>query len=241
VLLQNTYILKRKYEVPLYKKNHKPHYLKKKHFIYELVDHVDFKKRKPLDLILTKYVAGVGNVGTRITMPPNKAYNRFLLPGLADYATPENIEKYTKLAIQIKDVPFSSVSVEKTIKYLSSIRVSMIMSKDVAWTLEKWHVRTNFRKAGIIVPMDAITMPERSISGPNLDIDGKEFYVTLTLNNCEKIKVRCCIYQWTLGSITQTVPEFWKLSLEPIFPEDKPILDSLPVPSRPEQYFSKNV
>jgi large subunit ribosomal protein L9 len=241
VLLQNTYVLKRKYEAPLYKKNHKPHYLKKKHFIYEVVEHVALKKRKPLDLILTKFVTGVGNIGTRVTMPPNRAYNKFLLPGLAVYATPENIEKYRKLATEVDDAPFSSVTVEQTMQYLSCMRILMIMSKDVPWTLEKWHVRTNFRKAGIIVPTDAITMPEKSISGPNLDIDGKEFYVTLTLNNCEKIKMRCCIYHWGADSITQTVPEFWKLPLEPIFPEDKPILDSLPPPWKPEQYFSNNV
>jgi len=174
-------------------------------------------------------------------MPPNRAYIKFLLPKLAVYATPENIEKYTKLASQIDDAPFSSVSVEKVMKYLSTMRIMIIMSKNVPWTLERWHVRTNFRKAGVIIPTDAITLPEKPISGPNLDIDGKEFYVTLTINNCEKIKVRCCIYHWTSESIVQTIPEFWKLPLEPIFPEDKPILDSLPAPWRPEQYFSEDV
>lgn len=181
-------------------------------------------------MILTQYVTGLGNVGTRVTMHPKPAYTQLLLPRLADYATPENIEKYTRLATDQGDkTPFSSALVEKTMTYLSQKRISIVMSKDVSWTLEKWHIKANFRKAGIYLSEDTITMPERPISGPNLDLEGKEFYVTLTINNREQVKVRCCLHHWTPDKTSQIyVDQFYKMPSEPIFPEDKPILDSLP-------------
>lgn len=228
IFLQNTFILKRRHPVPLYKKNSKPHRFKTRHFIYDLVEDANIRRKKPLDLILTQYVSGLGNAGTRIKMHPNQAYAELLLPKLAEYATPENIEKYSKLLDQ-QDAPFSSSTVEQTMKYLSQKRITMIMSQDVPWTLEKWHVRVSFRKAGILVPEDNITLPEKPISGPNMDIEGKEFYITLTINNCEQVKVRCNIHHWTPDKSKQVyVEEFYKLPNEPMFPEDKPILDSLP-------------
>ncbi|XP_011689837.1 PREDICTED: 39S ribosomal protein L9, mitochondrial [Wasmannia auropunctata] len=227
---RNTFILKRKAPTSLHKKNSKPHRLRTRHYIYDLVEDTNVRRKEPLDLILTQYVAGLGNVGTRVQMHPKPAYETLLLPKLADYATPENVEKYTKLATsQGGDTPFSSATVEKTMKYLSRKRISIMMSKDVPWTLEKWHVRANLRKAGILVPEDAIAMPERPISGPNLDLQGKEFYVTLTINNREQVKLRCMVHHWTSDTSAQIrTEEFWKQPGEPIFPEDKPVLDSLP-------------
>lgn len=229
MFLQNTYILKRRYPPYTHKKNSRPKLLKSKHFIYDVVENTNARQEEPLDLILTQYVTGLGNVGTRVSIHPSIAYPKLLLPKLADYATPENIEKYTKLAMdQGDDTPFSSPTVEKTIKYLSHKRISIVMSKDMPWTLEKWHVKANFRKAGIYIPEDAITMPEKPISGPNLDLEEKEFYVTLMINNREQVKVRCCLHHWSpLNKIVKT-HEFWKQPNEPIFPEDKAILDSLP-------------
>lgn len=231
--MQNTFVLKRRYALPLHKKNRPPKRMRGSNFIYDLVEDTNVKRKKPLDLILTQYVAGLGNVGTQVTMHPAIAYPKLLLPKLAEYATPENLEKYTKLATDQGDnTPFSSKLVEKTVKYLSQKLISIVMSKDVPWTIEKWHIKASFRKAGIYLPEDAVTLPEKPISGPNLDIQGKDFYVTLTINNREQVKVRCRLHHWTPDKARQIIDphnEFWKKSSEPIFPEDKPILDSLPL------------
>lgn len=227
MLLQNTFILKRRHAPYLHKINHSPRAFKGKHFIYDLVEDTNVKKKEPIDLILTQYVKGLGNAGTLVSMSPGKAYVELLLPRLADYATPENIKKYMKLAEDLGDrTPFSSAIVESTIKYLSEMRLMVEISKDIPWTLEKWHIKTCFRKAGIHAPEDTITMPEKTISGPNLDIEGKEFYVTLTINNREQVKVRCCLHHWSPAQLDNT--ELWNIPGEPIFPEDKPILDSMP-------------
>lgn len=222
--------MKRRCQPFLHRKNCKPKHLKTRHFIYDLVEDTNVKKQESLDLILTQYVAGLGNAGTRVTVRPKQAYSTLLLPKLADYATAENIEKYSKLAMDQGDnTPFSSASVEGTIKYLSQSRISVVMSKDVPWILEKWHIKASFRKAAIYLTEDTIIMPEKPISGPNLEIEGKEFFVTIVINNREQVKVRCCLHHWTSDKAAQIfIDEFWKLPAEPIFPEDKPILDSLP-------------
>lgn len=56
------------------------------------------KKQPHIDVILTSYVAGIGRKGEIVNVAPNFAYNKLLIPGLASYVTPENIEKYSKVA-----------------------------------------------------------------------------------------------------------------------------------------------
>jgi large subunit ribosomal protein L9 len=55
------------------------------------------------------------------------------------------------------------------------------MNRETKWTLEPWHIRVSFRKAGIILPESAITLPEKKISGPDLNLEGKDFIVTITV------------------------------------------------------------
>lgn len=55
------------------------------------------------------------------------------------------------------------------------------MNKENPWTLQKWHIRTSFRKCGYTVPEEAITMPDKPIKGPNMDLEDREFYVTVTV------------------------------------------------------------
>lgn len=76
--------------------------LRTRNYLYELVKNTNCEKKPDLDIILTSYVDGLGNVGDRVSVKPGYAYNNLLLPGLAVYATPENIEKYKNL--EIKDV-----------------------------------------------------------------------------------------------------------------------------------------
>lgn len=55
------------------------------------------------------------------------------------------------------------------------------MNKDVPWTLEPWHVKASFRKAGFHVAEDAIQIPSKPITGPDMSLEDKEFYVTVTV------------------------------------------------------------
>lgn len=42
----------------------------------------------------TYLFSGVGNPGEVLSLRPNQAYRQFLMPGLAVYANPDNLEKY---------------------------------------------------------------------------------------------------------------------------------------------------
>lgn len=63
--------------------------------------------------------------------------------------------------------------------------LSVIMNRENPWTLKPWHIRVAFRKAGVIVPEEAIELPPKEIKGPDMNIQNKEFYVTITV---------CCFF-----------------------------------------------
>lgn len=233
-LFQNTIILKRRKEPPLYRKGSKPPKFRGRHYIYDVVEDTNARKRPPLTMILTKYVEGLGERGDKITMAPFRAYDRLLLPGLAVYDTPENNTKYVDdEAIKIAS-QHSSPFAPRTISVMRHMIVNITMSNDTPWTLERWHVRAAFRKCGVHLSDHCITMPNHEINGPNHDLENREFYVIVTLNNTEKTPVRCRIHHHSNDvHDKKNIPvniDFYKHMAEPIFPEDKAVLDTLPVP-----------
>ncbi|KAJ8670135.1 hypothetical protein QAD02_001394 [Eretmocerus hayati] len=227
---RNTWVLKRMYPVPLHKKGCPGRRLKPKHYIYRKVINMNDEPMKPLSLILTQYVSGVGDPGDRVLLKHDQAYNEFLLPGKAVYDTELNREKYVQ---EKKTKAYSSLYVEAMVKFLSQFCLLVRMNIENPWVLEKWHIKTCFRHAKVMVPEDAITMPSHEISGPNLDNEGKEFYVTVTINKREEVKVRCRLFHDTSDVLAKIEhqPNFHLAPGEPIFPEDKEILDSMPRPA----------
>ncbi|XP_050675381.1 39S ribosomal protein L9, mitochondrial [Leptidea sinapis] len=230
---RNTFILKRKWPPPLHKKGGKPDKMKSRHFVYELVEDTNVKKQQDMKVILSQFVDGVGNVGDVVSLRPNTAYRKFLLPGLAVYATPENLEKYKSDENKPKvEKSYSSPYVPRTIGCLSRLVLQISMSKTTPWKLEPWHIRTSFRKVGFVVPEETITMPPQEIQGPDLSLQEKEFYVTVKINNREDVNVRCRIYHWATTALEKLpwVAFHWKKPLEPLFPEQAEILEKLPLP-----------
>ena len=59
--------------------------------------------------------------------------------------------------------------------------LKVYVSKENPWTLEKWHIRAAFRRSSFWVPDHAIKMNERPVSGPNAELEGKVFLVTVTV------------------------------------------------------------
>ncbi|XP_050590795.1 39S ribosomal protein L9, mitochondrial [Bombus affinis] len=229
---RNTYILKRKYRVPLHKKYERLPRLTHKHFIYEFVEHSTQRKQKKIDLVLLESVKNIGEKGQKVSVSSQKAYESLILPKLAVYATPENLKKYVieDVDIQRRLSKYSSQFVEKTISILSQCYLPVTMSMDHPWTIEKWHVKVAFRNEGYIVPEYAITLPEKTISGPDLLIENKEFYVIVKINNIEEVKVRCRVHHYTSNlekKIEYDVP-YYLLPSVAIFAEDQSILNSLP-------------
>ena len=59
--------------------------------------------------------------------------------------------------------------------------VSVAVSQENPWTIEKFHIRSAFRRSGICVPDHAIKIGERTISGPSMDLEKKIFLVNVTV------------------------------------------------------------
>ncbi|XP_013135739.1 PREDICTED: 39S ribosomal protein L9, mitochondrial [Papilio polytes] len=228
---RNTFILRRRWPPSLHKKHGKPSKLRGRHFVYDLVEDTEVVKKPDMKIILNQFVEGVGESGDVLTLSPAKAYKNFLVPGLAVYATPENIAKYKvdENKPKVKS-NFSSPYVQRTMGCLSRLLLQISMSKTQPWTLEPWHVRTSFRKAGFVVPEDTITLPPVKISGPDLSLQEKEFYVTVKINNKEEVNVRCRIHHWATGLEKLPWVEFhWKKPCDPLIPEQAAELAKIPL------------
>lgn len=208
----------------LNKKNQEPKRLKAKHHIYDLVEDRNTKKKPEVNVILTTYVDGLGNKGDSVVVTSRFAYNKLLLPGLAVYDTPENKLKHQKIesANKADEITYSSQFVLRTINVMQNRLIGVVMNKTQPWTIERWHIRTSLRKAGInVLDESAIELPKEKITGPDPDKQGKQFVVTVTINNTEKAKVRCRIHHYSNDpkKAEPFIPEFWKLPPEPLFPD----------------------
>ncbi|GJQ79219.1 hypothetical protein Trydic_g5464 [Trypoxylus dichotomus] len=219
--IRTTFILRRKTPPQLHKKGGSSKRLKSKHYVYDLVQDTDTVRQPNIDIILTEFIKAVGNKGEKISMKPNFAYNQLLLPGLGVYATPENLEKYKEESTS--KIQYSSRSAQMMVSILSNKTISVVMNKEIPWSLKPWHITTSFRKCGYHVPENAVTMPTKPIEGPNMDIENKEFFVIVTINNNEKVQVRCRIHHWST-SVIHRIPyeyEFWKKPTKPIFSSEE--------------------
>lgn len=214
-------MLKRRWPLKLHKKNGKPDKLRGRHFVYDLIEDTSMRPQINLELILTSFVEGVGQKGDVVTVKHNFGYNKLLLPGLAVYKTPENLEKYAsnRQMTQTDEEKHSSPYAERTVNVLQSLVFNLVMNKDHPWTVEKWHIRASFRKMNIYVPDECIELPEEPITGPDMNKQNKEFFVTVTINNLEKARVKFRIHHWATEPSERLpyVYEFWKQPTEPIF------------------------
>ena len=71
----------------------------------------------------------------------------------------------------------------------------MLVNDTNPWTINQDHIRISLRAAGYSVPNECITLPKTIISGPDVERwQGKDFAVTLTINNKEKVNVRCLLH-----------------------------------------------
>lgn len=214
--------MKRQIDPFLHKKNQKPRKLKSRDFNYDLVEDINRRKHPDLQVILTQFVEGLGQKGDIINVRPTFAYNKLLLPGLAVYVTPENIEKFKPKAGEVthQEEKHSSQFAQRTVNMLQYRVFAIVMNKDHPWELEPWHIRASLRKCGYFIKSDsAIELPAEKITGPDLTKQNKEFIVIVTVNNTEKAKVRCRIHHWSVDPSDRLpyVFEHWKQDAEPLF------------------------
>lgn len=232
---RSTFILKRRLPIPKFKKHVDPEFMLRKlpeeYSEYLVVETGDDREYPPVELILTDTVEDVGQPGQIVKIEPILAYDLVIL-GKALYATPDNINK-VQLLPEDAIAKFSSLSAYKTMKQLGKKVLSVYMDMHESWTIEPWHIRTNFKLAGVqVLSADCIELPEKPISGPNLALEGKDFAIYLTINNSERIPIRCRLRHFTKIYSNRIVlpPDHDCVPSEPILPEQKELLDSIPLP-----------
>ncbi|XP_054259023.1 39S ribosomal protein L9, mitochondrial isoform X2 [Macrosteles quadrilineatus] len=184
---RTTIIVKRPFPPTLYKEGNHVRLRNRTHY-YDFVEDTNTRPDRLVNVVLSSYVEGIGNPGDLISMKISAAYNKLLVPGLADYATPEMIEYSKKIKadmeLQASRVP---VSVERSIKCLQRGKILVMMNQNNEWTIEPWHIRANARKCGIhILSEDSIELPPKPIKGPDMALQGKDFFITL--KNYQDIK-----------------------------------------------------
>lgn len=69
----------------------------------------------------------------------------------------------------------------QTIHNLGDLSISVIMNSETSWTMEPRHVRASFIEMGFLIPLKNIKLPPEPISGPNMDLENKLFFVTVTV------------------------------------------------------------
>lgn len=203
----------------LHKKGEKPRKLRHRAFIYELVEDTTVKRKPDMEVLLTAYVEGVGDKGDIVSVRPNFAYNKLLLPGLAVYNTPENFAKYKPAEGAKTEKLHSSPFAQRAVNCMENRIIQVTMNKFNSWKVEPWHIRASMRKAGInVLDENAIELPKEPITGPDPMKQGKEFTVTVTVNNLEKATVRCRIHHWSNDPNTREpyIFEHWKQQAEPL-------------------------
>ncbi|EEC05185.1 ribosomal protein L9, putative [Ixodes scapularis] len=74
-----------------------PRTLRSRHYIYEYDEVTEVKKKEPLDVILMDVVEGLGNKWDIVSVTPVYGLTQLIVPGLAIYATPDNLALREKM------------------------------------------------------------------------------------------------------------------------------------------------
>ena len=102
--------------------------MKSRSFVYDLVEDTTIKKKPNIEVVLTKFVDGIGEKGDVVSLSRNNAYYNFLLPGLAVYKTDESLKKYARKE--------DDQTVEDMHSSPFAQRVSFVMSQEIYGALD---------------------------------------------------------------------------------------------------------
>ncbi|XP_077997027.1 large ribosomal subunit protein bL9m-like [Glandiceps talaboti] len=165
--------------------------IKPRHKVYKVVK--DTRKPPPseMQLILIQDVQRYGKKGDIVTVSKKVGRNKLLAPGLAVYPLPDNIQEYC-LAKQTSDKTESisnlSVMALKTIEFLKKKPVTIAVKDDIKFEISKYHVSDTYEsKLGVVVPENAVTLPETPITGFG------EYPIQITMNGVETVDTRLIV------------------------------------------------
>lgn len=170
-------------------------------FIYEEIEEFEAQEQPKLKLLLLKTIDELGVPGNIVEVDADYGRFHLLSSNAAVYASDYNIklfEDLIKVGSEQHSGP-SSAFVGSTIKKLVNDVILIVMNDLNPWTITPKHVQIGLRAAGYCVPLECISLPSTPITGPDLEQkQGKDFAVEITINNHEKIHVRCLLHHKSL-------------------------------------------
>jgi len=96
------------------------------------------------------------------------------------------------------------------------------MNSFTPWTIEKWHIKASLRRHKVWVTEDQIEIPGGQISGPDSSLQDKEFIAVLTINNHEKVKLRCRIHHLLDDTCdTKRTDSYYLTMAEPVWEHER--------------------
>lgn len=194
-----------------------------KYMIYE-IEELSQQDHK-VKVILLRNVDDYGVKGQIVTVPYTEAHKYILLPGFGVYHSPANASRYADIIIPEETRLASSESARQFVNYWAKRVLDVGMSRYEEWSLEKWHIKAAFRLHGTWLEEKNIQIPGGLITGPDLTLENRDFIVLVTLNNFDKVQVRCRIHHKSEDPDHAVAPPFWYFPLtEPIWEHERQAL-----------------
>jgi len=207
-----------------------------KWMLYEVVE--KHQLHHSIKLILLRNVDDYGKKGQVIEVEFSLAYKDLLLPKFAVYHSEENCEKYKDILIPEGEEVFSSPSAQVFYNTFSKRVFDVCMNITNSWTVQPWHIKATLRKHRIWCHHDHIDIPGGIIEGPNLELENKEFIAVLTVNNKEKLQLRCRLHHVGEGEVDN--PAWYLQQAEPIWEHERDqLLDMNKAPPNKAQRENK--
>lgn len=206
--VRTTVIVDRRYPPPLAPKGCLP-FMKQRHRVYKVVDRVHSKPTPDITCVLTDSVEGVGIRGDTVTVKRRLFRGRLYPAGLAVYASPENLDKFSGVDVdnnEREEEKRLGVFGQMTLKQLSGLYLPVYMSGDNPWILTPKHVRIALRNVGVEAREDCIQLPQEPITGPG------EFKFRITVNKARSTDVQGCVvlrYRDQSRNVPVSLPKLW--------------------------------
>ncbi|XP_058016810.1 large ribosomal subunit protein bL9m [Ahaetulla prasina] len=184
---RETVIVERWWKVPLGKKGREPRIKHTRYRVFRLVEDLKHSPKEPLELILTEPVEDVGNRGETIFVHRSFGRNHLLFHNRAVYASPENkkfFEEENRLREEGKLPRLQTHSGMKTVRFLKNCTLEIGVNECDQWELTKEIVCRHFlRNLGVVVPPQALTLPEEPITKLG------SYWCEVTVNGLDTVRV----------------------------------------------------
>jgi len=196
---------------------------------YEVVRKTELEEKPLVKVVLKEFVEGFGDAGDVIDVVPEKARYDLILPGFAEYATPDALERGKLLAAMTTKKRYSSKFSPLTCRMIGNRVFRLYMSDKNPWKLEAWHVRVALRQGGLIATDEAVCLPEEVIEGPSDEVFDKDVIIKLLINGQDEVpcRFRICEAKQRVTLAEESDEPWFLRRVEPLFPSQSDLIEEM--------------